>query len=168
LDQIETYGRTLEIAEMHRPNHRSSVAALAAGYRSGLEIKNAKLLEAAGVEAEYEKHVIRYRKPAAILRYTPDFVLSNGVVVETKGLWVTADRGKLKLIREQHPEIDIRMVFSDPNRKISKVSKTTYADYCDALGIPYAKKLIPLEWAHEPLNPKSWEALWRSAEKKDL
>ena len=150
---------------MTRPNHFSSAAALAAGYRSGLEVRNMKFLEEAGVTAEYEKHVIRYSKPASSHKYTPDFVLPNGVVVETKGRWVTADRQKLKLIRAQHPDIDIRMVFDDPNRRISKTSKTTYAKVCETLGIPYARKLIPLEWASEPVNEQSRRAL-AEAEKK--
>ena len=33
-------------------------------------------------------------------------------------------------VKKQHPELDIRMVFKAPFNKISKRSKTTYAQWC--------------------------------------
>jgi len=89
---------------------------------------------------------MRYTIPERLSRYTPDFVLPNGIIIETKGRFVTEDRKKHKLIREQYPNLDIRIVFSNPNSKIGKKSTTTYAMWCDRLGIPYAKRMIPLEW----------------------
>lgn len=63
--------------------------------------------------------------------YTPDFVLAPNRFVETKGRFTGADRSKHKQIRAQHPEVDILLVFQDPNRKLSKASKTSYANWCD-------------------------------------
>lgn len=83
------------------------------------------------------------------LTYTPDFVLANGIIVETKGRFITSDRQKHLMIKEQHPDLDIRFVFSNPNSKLYKGSKTTYADWCDKHGFKWAKEEIPLEWIKE-------------------
>jgi hypothetical protein len=118
------------------------------GYRSGLEVKVAKQLEEAGVKAEYETTKIKYRVEED-RTYTPDFVLPNGIVVETKGRFVIADRKKHLLIQRQHLFLDIRFVFSNSKAKLSKVSKTTYGDWCRQHGFLYADKLIPEEWLNE-------------------
>ncbi len=64
-------------------------------------------------------------------------------MVETKGRFLTADRQKHILIKDQHPALDIRFVFSNPNTRISKQSKTTYAMWCETHGFLYAPKTIP-------------------------
>jgi hypothetical protein len=121
--------------------------ALSAGYRSGLEQDNARHLEAHKCNYDYEKHVINYiPKPK---RYTPDFLLDNGIFVETKGRFTASDRAKHILVKEQHPNLDIRFVFTNPNQRISKRSKTTYADWCDKHGFKYAHALVPVEWIKE-------------------
>ena len=53
------------------------------------------------------------------------------------------------LIKKQHPELDIRMVFQNPNGKIRKGSKTTYAIFCDKHEIKWASKTIPTAWYEE-------------------
>jgi len=55
------------------------------GYRSGLEDDIAKDLKDRGVEFEYETLRIDYLRPAKKARYPPDFVLPNGIIIETKG-----------------------------------------------------------------------------------
>jgi hypothetical protein len=137
-------------------------------YRSNLETGTAAWLAEQGVDAAYEdpSSVIRYTKPESKHRYTPDFVLPNGIIIETKGQFVSKDRGKHLLIREQHPHLDIRFVFSNPNARIGKSSKTTYADWCNGKNPDKAVFLfakaptkaqardgapwIPLEWIEEP------------------
>lgn len=122
------------------------------GYHSGLEAAVAKQLEELGVKFEFEAYRLRYTVPARTGSYETDFVLPNGIIVETKGRFTSKDRQKHKQIREQFPELDIRIVFSNPNTKIGKKSKTTYAMWCDRLGIPYAAKTVPVEWAKEPAS----------------
>lgn len=121
------------------------------GFRSGLEKVVADDLQARGVDAQYEapSSVIHYEVPARPTRYTPDFVLPNGIIVETKGRFVTADRKKHLLIQAQHPAKDIRFVFSNPNTRISKQSKTTYAMWCDKHSFKYAKVRVPDAWLAE-------------------
>ena len=114
------------------------------GYRSGLEEKVAKELEDAGIKYSYEKLKVTYQVNE-MRTYTPDFVIGT-LVIETKGRFTTADRKKHLLIQKQHPLLDIRFVFSNPNAKLYKGAKTTYADWCDKHGFMWAKKTIPKEW----------------------
>ena len=122
-------------------------SALKAGYRSGLEQDNAKHLEGYNVDYEYEKFKIKFTaKPRT---YTPDFRLSNGIIIETKGRFIPSDRSKHLLVKEQHPELDIRFVFSNSNQRLSKTSTQTYGGWCDRHGFLYANGLIPVEWLKE-------------------
>jgi hypothetical protein len=123
--------------------------ALSKGYRSGLEESIAAQLQAAGVEAEYEKAKVDYTTPAKKHTYTPDFELPNGIIVETKGRFVTADRQKHLLVKAQHPELDIRFVFSNSRARISKTSATTYGAWCEKHGFAYADKKVPEAWLKE-------------------
>jgi len=120
-------------------------------YRSGLEKRIQEQLNGLSVDYEYEKLKIEY-EVHEVRKYTPDFViLSNGIIVESKGRFVTADRKKHLLIKKQHPTLDIRFVFSNSKAKINKGSKTTYGDWCDKHGFLYADKLIPEEWLYEKI-----------------
>ena len=119
------------------------------GFRSGLEERIAEQLDKAGVEYTYEKVKLKYIKPASQHVYTPDFVLANGIIVETKGRFLMADRQKHILVKRHNPTLDIRFVFSNSNARISKTSRTTYAQWCIKNGFLYADKTIPKEWLDE-------------------
>lgn len=128
------------------------------GFRSGLEEMTARDLLRRSVSFTYEEEKISYEKPARQSKYTPDFVITTRpdgtprprpLIVETKGRFLTDDRQKHLLIKRQHPELDIRFVFNNPNTKISKTSKTTYASWCDRHGFLYAKAAVPQEWLEE-------------------
>ena len=119
------------------------------GYRSGFEHKVSDQLKENKIKFEYETTVIDYIKPETNHTYTIDFTLPNGILVETKGRWVLEDRKKHLLIKKQHPELDIRMVFQSSKTKIRKGPKTTYAMYCDKHDIPWAEKVIPESWLKE-------------------
>jgi hypothetical protein len=116
------------------------------GFRSGLEELIAADLAALGVDYEYEPKSgkIKYSKPEST--YTPDFVLSNKVIIETKGRFTGSDRTKHLLIKKQHPEKDIRFIFQNSRAKLSKGSNTTYAEWCDKHGFKYADKCVPKGW----------------------
>ena len=119
------------------------------GFRSGLEMQISEELHAKGIDGEYEKNIIQYIVPASNHKYKPDFRLPNGIFVETKGRFLMADRKKHILIKEQHPELDIRFLFQNSKARISKASKTTYASWCDKYGFKYADKTIPEDWYQE-------------------
>jgi len=119
------------------------------GFRSGLEERVAEQLDKAGIDYTYEQVKLNYIKPASKHVYTPDFVLSNGIVIETKGRFLLADRQKHILVKKHNPTLDIRFVFSNSNARISKTSTTTYAQWCKKNGFQYADKMIPKEWLDE-------------------
>ena len=113
-------------------------------FRSGLEEQIAKLLTGLGVTYEYESCKVPY-----IIQhhYHPDFILPNHVYLEAKGYWSVTDRRKIAAVKKDNPDLDIRMVFQSPYNKISKRSKTTYAQWCDRHDIPWTHfHDIPLDW----------------------
>ena len=113
-------------------------------YRSKLEESIANLLEGLGVSYQYESEKLGYTIEH---HYTPDFVLPNYVYLEAKGYWDPKDRRKILAVKKDNPDIDLRMVFQSPYNKISKKSRTTYAQWCDKHDIPWtAYHDIPLEW----------------------
>jgi len=113
-------------------------------FRSGLEEKVADLMVDLGIDYEYESKQIPYTIEHI---YTPDFLLPNGIYLECKGYWEAEDRRKIKAVKQQHPEIDLRMVFQAPFNTISKKSKTTYARWCEKNEIPWTSfGNIPGEW----------------------
>lgn len=130
----------------------SSDLGLKHGFRSGLEDVNARFLVDLGVDVHYEAHTLEYTQPIKRRRYTPDFILPNGIVIETKGQFQTADRQKHLMIQEDHPFLELRFVFSKPFQRISKQSKTTYADWCEHKGFKWADTCIPTEWVNEKPN----------------
>ena len=136
-------------------------------FRSGLERQVARQITLAGHGLRYEIDKVRYLKPAKPSTYTPDFVLPNGIIVETKGLFKTEDRQKHLLIKDQYPDLDIRLVFSNSKTKIGKGSPTTYAMWCESKGFKYADKWIPREWFEEVLEVRCIEALERLSQKTD-
>ena len=62
-------------------------------FRSGLEEKVSDLLLELGVKYEYESTKVPYILEC---NYTPDFLLPNGVFLETKGHLSEEDRRKMK------------------------------------------------------------------------
>jgi len=123
--------------------------ALKHGFRSGLEEETSKFLTDNGAKFTYEEMKIKYLQPATERQYTPDFVLENGIIIETKGRFLVADRKKHLLVKRQHPHLDIRFVFSNSKQKLNKASRTTYADWCIKNGFQYADKEVPVHWIKE-------------------
>lgn len=123
------------------------------GWRSGLEESFAAFLRSEGIEFEYEQNKIHYVVPARNAKYTPDFYIKTRtgktIIIETKGRFLTSERQKMILVKQQFPDLDIRMVFSRSATTISKQSKTTYAMWCEKHGFPYADKVVPQEWLDE-------------------
>ena len=115
------------------------------GYRSGLEEDISKDLTERGVDFEYEKLKVQWQL-LENKTYTPDFKLPNGIIIESKGRFVQADRKKHLVIQDQHPFLDIRFVFSNSRSKLYKGAKSTYGDWCNKHGFLYADKRIPDEW----------------------
>ena len=116
-------------------------------FRSGLEFKIAKQLEDQGYTYEYEKTKVPYQKKVST--YLIDFELHNGIIIETKGRFKSEDRSKHLLIKAQHPNLDIRFVFSNSKSKLYKGSKQTDGGWCERHGFKYSDKVIPESWLLE-------------------
>ena len=114
-------------------------------YRSKFEVRVAADLGKRKVDFQYEK--VSFDYVPKIRNYTPDFYLPESkIYIETKGRLTTNDRVKHLLIKEQYPDLDIRFVFVNANNKISRTSKTTYANWCDRHKFLWAESLVPMEW----------------------
>ena len=136
-----SHGVTLANAKQFR-------AARKHGYRSGLELKVSDYLKELKVKFLYEAVKIEW-EDLAYRTYTPDFVLSNGIIIETKGQFIAADRRKHLAIKKQHPKLDIRFVFENSKRKLRKGAKSTYGEWCIKHGFRYYDRIIPEDWLKE-------------------
>ena len=142
----------------HSSGNSKRANALKYGYKSGLELNISEQIKQTDYELRYETETLNYTIPERKAKYTPDFVFvkrTGGIMyIETKGRWTTVDRTKMKHVLQSNPGIDIRMVFQNPNQKLSKTSPTTYEAFARKLGIQHvAKKEIPEEWFAECVKP---------------
>lgn len=118
-------------------------------FKSQLEIKMwkaLKLLLKGKADVKYEGEYLSYNLPKT---YVPDFIISfpdgRKVYVEVKGYLRYEDQVKLRAVRRDNPDLDIRMLFAVDN-KISKKHKMRYSDWADKYGFPYAVGGIPKSW----------------------
>ena len=132
-------------------------------YRSKFEERVAKDLTNTKVKFEYESKEIIYNKrtnrklvcldcgSTHVLikaKYTPDFILENGIIIEAKGYFRSTDRSTIESVVKQYPELDIRMLFQiDGWANKSKTVK--YSQWCKKRKIKYAIGKIPIEWVRE-------------------
>ena len=117
-------------------------------YRSKFEAVVIKKLKLKKIKFFYEKEKIKYVQPVIHRSYLPDLYFpSTNVYVEIKGRFKVDDRKKHIWIRES-TNCDIRFCFQNPNVKLSKKSKTTYAMWCEKNNFKWCDKDkdIPKEW----------------------
>jgi Phage endonuclease I len=102
--------------------------------RSKLEERFETILQDMDVQYEYEVTKIPYTIPESHHTYTVDWTLLNGKLIETKGyLSDHSERRKYVLLKEQHPELDLRFVFDNPN-KLCGGTKMSHAKWADKYG----------------------------------
>lgn len=128
-------------------------------YKSGLERKGVAQFNKHGVKFAYESVRIPYTVPERQAHYIPDFPFpEHKILIEFKGRFGhhksdangAAERQKLILVKEQHPEWDVRIVFQDANKKIYKGSPTNYAKWATDHGFKFSDKgIVPAEWIEE-------------------
>jgi len=120
--------------------------------RSGFEETVRTQLDEMGVRYEYEKYKLEYWKPirdavcfectgAQVYKrcwYYPDFWLpDHKFYIEAKGKFGQVDRMKMRLVKEAHPDEDIRMLFMRDNLIGRKAQTTTrYTEYAERYGMP--------------------------------
>ena len=125
-----------------------TIAHLEDGFRGTLEHGIAEDLKSKKVKFEYETVRIKWTHLTQ-RTYKPDFILSNGIIIEAKGFFQARERTRALAIKEQHPSLDIRFVFGNSKNKLYTGSKTTYAEWCNNNGFKYSDITIPEEWIKE-------------------
>lgn len=111
-------------------------------YKSKFEKHFAALLDSNDIKFKYESAKLPY---VTSHNYNPDFEIAPGVYLETKGYWRAADRAKILAVKKQHPDKTVIMVFQDPNKTISKTSKTTYSQWATKHDIQWIEPCNLLE-----------------------
>ena len=148
------------------------------GFHTPAKIKRSKYedtltanLDKNNKEYHYEEFSLEYTVKH---KYTPDFVLPNGIIVEAKrgeGVFVPVGkrggfykrsldseaRGKMLKVKRQYPELDIRLVFPR-DFKLQDLKTTPKASqWCKKNGFKYhIGNTIPESWFKEEgqISPK--------------
>lgn len=112
-------------------------------FKSGLE---KKIWAGLPATATYEEDSLPY---VVTHSYKPDFRIAENIYIEAKGRFLSSDRAKHLYIKEQHPDVKIYFLFGNADNKLTKSSKTSYADWCKKHGFEYAdfyREGIPKHW----------------------
>ena len=107
-------------------------------FRSKSEKKANDFLKDKKVSFKFEPYYVKYMW-IEDKKYLPDFVLDSGIILEVKGRFTLDDRKKHLFLRESNPDLDVRFVFDNPNTKLYKGAKSTYADWCSKQGFLFCK-----------------------------
>lgn len=109
---------------------------------------NKAILRGYGDLLAYHHDIFNWHKKDG--RYESDCtILSNGIVIEMKGRFLSVDRTKHLAIQKQYPFVDLRFVFQNADLPISKKSTTTCAEWCDRHGFLWWEGEIPSKWFEE-------------------
>jgi hypothetical protein len=122
-------------------------------YRSKFEATVALSLNKRGLSFRYEGRALPYTVQSI---YTPDFILPNGVIVETKGLFDQDDRRKMVAVKAQHPDLDIRLCFMKADVKLSRAPRSLkYWQWAERHGFPWCEGHIPTSWFNAVQVPEA-------------
>lgn len=105
---------------------------------NGFEKEIRTQLKRAKVQFKFEGEKIPYVQAK---HYKPDFVIvtPNGIIyVECKGYFRPEHKAKMKAVKRQHPEKDIRLLFY---REVK-----AYIRWAEKNGFIYAIRKVPKEW----------------------
>ena len=118
--------------------------------RSKFEATIVRSLQSRRIKFTYESMKLSYQTEHT---YTPDIILSNGIVIEIKGFFKSPDRAKHLRVKAKYPDLDLRFVFMKASNTLSKASKTKYSDWCDKYSFKWAEGSIPEQWLLEKGKP---------------
>ena len=105
-------------------------------------------LDERGVSYQYEPEKIPYYVER---HYIPDLAVDT-MIVELKGYFRQDSQRKMKAIKAQYPDKDIRFVFQNAKATIQGAkkrkdgSKMTCGEWADRQGFVWAEGTIPKEW----------------------
>jgi hypothetical protein len=121
--------------------------------RNRLEVYTLKALragqKAGGYQITYEQEALEY---VLVKRYVPDFILEfpsgRKRYIESKGYLRPDDMKKMIAVRDQHPDLDIKIYFAKDN-KLNRKAKMRYSDWAIKHGFDFAVGYIPEEWMRD-------------------
>jgi hypothetical protein len=97
-------------------------------FKSKLEEKVWSVLKKEFPTVKYEPQRFKFIQPEVERTYIPDFKTGrNNIFIEAKGKLDLETRKKMVWFRDSNPTIRIIFLFMNPDNKITKRSKTTYA-----------------------------------------
>ena len=105
-------------------------------------------LDERGVTYVYEPRKLPYYVER---HYIPDLAI-NGMIVELKGYLRQDSQRKMKAVKAQYPDLDVRFVFQNASATIQGAkkrkdgSKMTCEEWADRNGFIWAEGTIPKEW----------------------
>ena len=119
-------------------------------FRSKFEAAVAASLKERGAAFNYEAVVLPYVIQSI---YTPDFILPNGVIVETKGVFDSDDRRKMVAVRDAHPDLDIRLCFQRASVRLARTPRSlTYWQWAERNGFLWCEGTIPTSWLTDAIQ----------------
>ena len=113
-----------------------------------------KQLTADGVGFQYEPHSLDY---SVERKYYPDLLIGD-IYIELKGFFRQDAQRKMKAVKLQHPDKDIRFVFQRASspvhgaKKRKDGTKMTCAEWADRYGFQWAEGNVPKEWIDESVK----------------
>lgn len=111
--------------------------------RSGPERTIDQQLRISGLEFSNELVKLPY---ILSYNYIPDFYIpSLDMYIEVKGYFRREDQAKMRAVKQQHPELDIRFIFQEADKKVA-YGKLTNAQWAERNGFPWAEHKMPEEW----------------------
>lgn len=121
-------------------------------YKNKFEYMTAQTLRSKKLTSSYETEKLDY---TLTKRYIPDFVVdtpTRRIYIETKGngrSWDAATRAKMVAVKEQHPDLDIRILFwsnGEFGAKRKDGSRNTQLAWAEKNGFIAAVREIPDAW----------------------
>ncbi len=112
--------------------------ALKSGFEKTLNLQ----LKQSGITFTYETLQLPYTLSGT---YNPDFILSNGIIIEAKGRLDRENKRKMEAIKRQYPDLDLRIVFMDGSKKIPGY-KQSHGDWATRHKFIWAERQIPGSW----------------------
>lgn len=125
--------------------------AVAKGFHSAFENTAASKLTRHKIAFKYEPFKLKYfyeapknytcvededHKVLEWHEYTPDFLVFDKIIIETKGEFPHKDRKKMIAVKKQYPEYKIVLVFQNSANKVSPKG-LTYAKWAEKNGFYY-------------------------------
>ena len=99
-------------------------------FKSKLEEQVWKILKSNFPSVKYEPDKFKYIQPEKERTYIPDFKTGKKkIYLEAKGKLDLDTRQKMVWFKDTNPDITIIFLFMNPDNKINKRSKTTYAKW---------------------------------------